>query len=188
MATIPDQEPAAIRAGDTIKWNKDLSSDYPANDGWSLVYTLTLQSDASKRLQLTATANGAAFLATITAAQTAALVAGTHNLFGHVSKSGDRYQVYQGTVTVTPDLAVVLTGDYRSSIKKTLDAIDAVILGRASIDQQAMTINGRTLARTPIPELLTLRDRYKSDYAAELQAERIAAGLQSGSKILTRFV
>lgn len=186
--TVPDNEPSFIRAGDTTSWNKDVAPDYPATDGWSLLYTLTLQSDFTKRLQITATANGAAFLATLTAAQTAALTPGIYNLFGHVSKASDRYQIYHGTIEVKPNLAALTSGDYRSTVKKTLDAIEAVLLGRAALDQQSMEINGRRLDRTSIPDLITLRDRFKAEYVSERNAERIANGLGSRSKVLTRFV
>ena len=183
----PSIEPSSIRSGDTVSWSKDLSADYPANGGWSLVYTLTLQSDFSKRLQVTATTVGATFLATITKAQTAALTAGTYNLFGHVSSVTERHQVFQGTLEVLPDLAAVLTGDGRSIVKRTLDAIQAVIENRASVDQESVSINGRSLNRTPIADLLVLYDRYKTEYKKELNAEQMARTGMNPRKIGVRF-
>ena len=171
---IPDQEPTSIRSGDLISWRKDLSADYPADAGWALLYTLTLQSNAATRLQVTAAATGKTFLATLTAAQTAALPAGTYHLFGHVSKAIERYQVHASTIELTPNLAAVLTGDLRSEIKKKLDAVEAVILGKATLDQQAIQINGRSLTRYSMAEMLQLRDRLKADYQKELQAEQLA--------------
>ena len=169
---VQDQEPTTIRSGDLISWNKDLSSDYAANNGWSLLYTLTLQSDFSKRLQITAAANGAAFLATLTKAQTAVLTPGTYNLFGHVEKASERYQVYQGTTQVLPDLAVLNIGDHRSPAKRALD--NARAIWQAISIGQEMTINGRTFTSRDITEIILLIDRAELDYQKELQANDLA--------------
>lgn len=185
---IPTIEPTSIRSGDTTSWSKSLLDSYPPNSGWSLVYTLVLQSDASKRLQVTSTDSNNIFLATITAAQSAALTAGTYTLFGHVLKGSERYQVFAGTIEVLPNIAAVLTGDVRSPVKQTLDAIEAVILRRATSDQQSMTINGRSLSRIPITELLVLRDRYRADYNAELAKEQAAHTGLDPKNIGVRFV
>ena len=48
-------------------------------------------------------------------------------------------------------------------VQRTLEAIEAVIEKRASIDQERYKINNRELWRTPIPELLVMRDRYRSE-------------------------
>jgi len=171
---LPTIEPNVIQSGDTTSWSKLLASSYPASGGWSLTYTLTLQSDASKRLQIAATSSNDVYTATITAAQSAALTSGTYFLFGHAAKGSERYQVYSGTLEVRPNLAAVTSGDLRSTVKQTLDAIEAVILRRATSDQQQMTINGKTLVRIPMAELLVLRDKYKAEYKNELAAEQLA--------------
>jgi hypothetical protein len=185
---IPTIEPTSIRSGDTTSWSKSFADTYPPSSGWALVYTLVLQSDASKRLQVTSTDSNNIFLATISAAQSAALTPGTYSLFGHVSKASERYQVFVGTVEVLPNIAAVLTGDIRSSVKRTLDAIEAVIERRATSDQQSMTINGRSLSRIPVTELIVLRDRYRTDYNAELAKEQLGRTGLDTKNIGVRFV
>lgn len=184
---IPSNEPLSIRSGNTVKWRKSLT-DYPANDGWALTYTLTLQSDFSKRLQVSAVADSADFVTTLSAAQTAALTVGTYNLFGSVLKSGERYDIFTGTIEVKPDLAALTTGDYRSDIKKKLDAVEAAILGKATNDQQSMQINGRAVTRYSLAEMLVLRDRLKADYEKELQAEKFATTGINPRRVGVRFV
>lgn len=181
-------EPTSIRAGDSPSWSKSLADTYPPSGGWALTYTLVLQSDASKRLQVTASDSNNIFLTQITAVQSAALTPGTYSLFGHVSKGVERYQIFAGTVEVLPNLAAVLTGDLRSNVKRTLDAIEAVIERRATSDQQAVTINGRSLTRIPLAELILLRDKYKTDYKNELIAEQIARTGVDPRNIGVRFV
>lgn len=183
---ISSTEPTSIRSGDTTSWNKYLA-DYPASSGWSLTYTLILQSDASKRLAVTAATSGDEFAVTFSAAQTAGLTPGTSHLFGHVTKAAERYQVHLSTVDVLPNLAAVVVGDSRSHVKHTLDAIRAVIENRASADQLSVSINGRSLSRTPIPDLLALYDRYKAEYQGELDAEQIARTGINPRRIGVRF-
>ena len=183
---IPVNEPLSIRSGNTVKWRKSLS-DYPANDGWALTYTLTLQSDFSKRLQVAAVVDGADFVTTLTAVQTAAMPAGTYNLFGSVSKSGERYDVFAGTIEIKPDLASLLTGDHRSDIKRKLDAIEAAIEGKATVDQLSLSINGRSITRYSLAEMLTLRDRLKADYQKELQAEQFGRTGINPRRVGVRF-
>ena len=185
---IPTIEPTAIRAGDSVSWSKSLASSYPPSGGWTLVYTLALQSDASKRLQVSATSSGDVFLVSLTKEQTDSLPPGTYSLFGHVLKGAERYQIFVGTVQLLPNLAVLLTGDLRSGVKRTLDAIEAVIERRATSDQQSMTINGRSLTRIPLPELIVLRDKYKAEYQQELMAEQLARTGIDSRNIGVRFV
>lgn len=183
---IPSSEPQVIRSGNTVKWRKTLS-DFPANDGWALTYILTLQSDYSKRLSKAAVQDGADFVTTLSAAETAALSAGTYNLFGAVSKSGERYDVFAGTLELKLDPAALLTGDHRSDTKRKLDAIEAAIEGKATVDQLSLSINGRSITRYSLAEMLTLRDRLKADYQKELQAEQFGRTGINPRRVGVRF-
>lgn len=53
----------------------------------------------------------------------------------------------------------------------------AILKGQATKDQMAYTIAGRRLDKTPIPDLWIMHDRFKSEYQAELKAEKINNGL-----------
>ncbi len=98
------------------------------------------------------------------------------------TRGDDVVQIDEGQLTVELDLAVAAAGfDGRSHAERVLRAIEAVIEGRASLDQQSYQINNRSLARTPIPDLLLLRDRYR----AELRREKMAA---QGKGLLGRQV
>ena len=73
-------------------------------------------------------------------------------------------EVEAGQITIKPDLAAA-AGDYdgRDHVRRVLESIEAVIEKRATLDQERFTINNRELWRTPIPQLLELRDRYRSE-------------------------
>ena len=63
-----------------------------------------------------------------------------------------------------PDIAQLAAGhDARSHVQRVLDAIEAVLEKRATLDQEQYRINNRELRRTPIADLLKLRDRYRME-------------------------
>ena len=95
----------------------------------------------------------------------------------------ERHLAEQGTITVYPDITTVSAADIRSHPKKVLDAIEAILENRATIDQQMYMIGGRQLVRTPISDLLKLRSLYKQEYEAEL----IGITGKNSRKIRTRF-
>lgn len=170
-------------AGDTVKWTKSLP-DYPASQGWALSYTFI---NSTGKFTATGSANGTAFDVTISATTTAAVSAGDYYFEGYASKAGERFRVDCGTVTVAPNITSAATFDGRSHARKVLDAIEAVIEGRASTDQQEYTIGNRSLKRTPIADLIVLADKYRAMVNAEDNAAALAAGRGAKNRILVRL-
>jgi hypothetical protein len=177
MSTIPSTEPARIIAGDTAKWLKSLP-DYLASDGWALSYELV---SPANRYTFNATPDGDQFLVTVAATTTATWVAGSYAWRARVTRSGEVFTVGSGHINVDPSFAAV--GDARGHARRTLDAIEAVLENRASSATAEYQIAGRSLKYIPIPELLTLRDKYRQEVARE-----DAAGRLGGSgRIYVRF-
>jgi len=82
------------------------------------------------------------------------------------SNSTDTVLVEAGDTIVHPDLSTVPSGyDGRGHAERVLEAIEAVIEGRATIDQQSYQINNRSLSRTPIADLMRLRSHYRNEVA-----------------------
>lgn len=183
-AEIPTNEPQEIIAGDTLKWNRDDISDYLASDGWALSYVLI---NATNKITINASANGAGYSVNVAAGTTAAYTVGTYQWKAFVTKASERFKVDEGTIEVVPNFAVVSTYDSRSHAKKVLDAINAVIENRASVDQESYTIMGRSLKRTPMEDLLKLKDKYQALYNSEQNAENVRNGAAGKNKILVRF-
>lgn len=176
------REPTSIVSGDTVTFQKDLA-DYPAST-WTLKYTVAGASVNT----YTAAASGDSHLVTIAASATATFAAGDYLLTGYVEKDSERHTVYSGSLTVKADPTGISAGyDPRTHAKKTLDAIEAVIAGRAGSDVSAYTIGGRSLTKIPIPELVQLRQVYKGEVAREKRAARIAAGQGGGGQVRVRF-
>jgi hypothetical protein len=182
----PTSIPSEFVAGDRWAWKRtDLSADY--GSGYTLSYELTLSTGAAP-ITLTATLSGDEYLMEIAAATTAAYTAGNYQWVSLITRDSDseRIRIGYGTLEVKPDPAVS-TADNRTHAATVLDSIEAVIEGRASKDQESYSIAGRSLSRTPIPELLILRDRYKAEVKREEQAEKVRQGMNTGNQILVRM-
>lgn len=136
-------------------------------------------------IDIDATADGSSFRLNVAASVTAAWAPGRYWYVLRVSKDGTVIDVEDGELLVTPDFAAGGVGyNGNDHVRRVLDAIEAVLEKRATLDQQRYTINNRELWRTPIPELLVLRDRYR----AELSRNRAAkAGNLFGRAVRVRF-
>lgn len=152
--------PTSITAGLSLKCEV-VTDDYPAPD-WEL--TAILRGPAS--IDLTAVVSGTAHVFAETAATTGAWQPGLYAVSVRATSGDDVHEVEAGQVTIAADLVAIQEDhDPRGHAQRTLAAIEAVIEGRATRDQQSYTINGRTLVRTSIADLLMLRDRYKKEVA-----------------------
>lgn len=186
--TVPGTEPGTFIAGDFVTWQRaDLGVDYPPAS-YSLSYKARREGSGVTALTIAASADGAAYRVTLSSATTAAYSAGTYHWQAYITRNSDgaRLTVGEGVFTVEANRATATT-DPRSHVRRVLDAIEAVIENRATRDQESYSIQGRTLARTPIADLLLLRDKYKQDLRAETDAARLAAGLPSKRRIVTRL-
>jgi hypothetical protein len=95
-------------------------------------------------------------------------------------------EVSFGIMEVLPDLAAVSAPyDARSDNEKALEAIEAVLGKRATLDQDRYKINNRELWRTPISDLLKLRDVYRA--AVRRERARNAGRSQWGRLIPVTF-
>jgi hypothetical protein len=177
---VAEYLPTEIAAGVTLEIPITLTA-YPAS-GWGM--TLVLR--GPQAIDLAGTADGDTHVLAADAATTAAWNAGAYWFSLRVTDGTDVVEVDAGELRITPDLASEAAGyDGRSHAQRVLTAIEAVIEGRATRDQERYRINNRELQRTPISDLIRLRDRYRE----EARRERAAAKGQSllGRRVLTRF-
>lgn len=180
---IQTTEPQSFTAGDTVKWRKSLP-DYPASQGWTLTYYAIQQ---NHKFSAVATPDGDDFLITIPTTTSDDFVTGQYFWEAQVTKAGERFTILRGTFDVLVNIAVQNNYDGRSHARKTLDAIEAVIEGRASVDQEEYTIGNRSLKRTPIADLIVLKEKYEAAVRKEEAAEQLAQGMRVKNKILVRF-
>jgi hypothetical protein len=174
--------PKKIRAGDTVEWQLYVP-EYPYEAGWSLSYALR----GPAQINLAADPD---FTVHIAARSSASYAPGIYSYVARVSNAaGDVHTVDVGSLTIEPDIASTDTFyDTRSIVKKTLDAVEAVLLKRATDDQLKYTIQGRSLERTPLADLMRLRDIYKAEFDREQAAAGITIGVfNTGNKLRVRF-
>ena len=161
-----ESTPKSITAGDSAEWVITLS-DYPAPT-WDLTYALVSSTSQIliTSLQYEATTS---HIIRLTTSTTSAYQAGDYSYQLYASDGTDRYIVESGQITVRPNYADASSGyDARSFAKRALDAIEAVIESRASQSQLEYSIAGRQLKYIPPADLLLLRDRFRTEYNAEL--------------------
>jgi hypothetical protein len=172
MAFVPNQISAGLTASFTVEHR-----DYPAAD-WDVI--LILRGPSS--IDLTATAQGDAHLIEATAADTSGWEPGRYWYSLRASKGSDVQAIEHGQLVITQDLAAVSAGyDGRHHVEKVLEAIEAVIEGRAGKDQDSYRINNRELRRTPVGDLMKLRSQYRNELVQIKQA-------RSGRRKLGRTV
>lgn len=186
MAETPTTEPAAVVAGDTITWQKSIS-DYPAGT-WTLKYRLI---NSAGKIDITATADGTTHLVSVSASASASWTAGDYTWQAWVENGGatERHTVGSGTIEVKPNIAVATTLDARTDAAKIVDQLMAAYQSYTASNGHLseFSIAGRTVKYRSAAEILEQLNFWEARVAAEKRAERIAAGIGAGNKILVRF-
>lgn len=162
----------SIYAGATLDLTVTLTA-YPAPD-WSL----RLHLRGPHQIDLISTADGPGHRLAASAAVTSGWDAGAYWYSLRAQNGADVQIVEEGQIAIRPDIAsIVGQHDGRSHAERVLAAIEAVIENRATVDQQAYEINGRSLTRTPIADLLKLRATYRDEVRRERSSKRSGQSL-----------
>ena len=184
MATTPTTEPTSITAGDTLTWQKSLA-DYPAPT-WVLKYRLI---NAAGKIDITAAASGTDHLVSVLAATTAGYAAGSYTWTAWVETATARTTVGSGTIEVKPNIAALTTLDARTDAAIIVDQLTAAYKTYTASQGNVAEyeIAGRRVKYRNAAEILDQINHWQAVLAAEKRAERVAAGLGAGGKLLVRF-
>jgi hypothetical protein len=159
--------PAKFTAGLTFKISTEVAC-YPASDGWGLSAALR----GPGVINIVATVDLGKHRFAVGADATVLWAPGRYDYTIRAAKAAEVFEVESGTIEILPDLSAAVIGhDGRTHAEKVLESIEAVIQQRATLDQERYRINNRELYRTPIADLLKLRDVYR----AEVQREKTLA-------------
>tara|TARA_B100001939_G_scaffold123265_1_gene106877 strand:- start:132 stop:707 length:576 start_codon:yes stop_codon:yes gene_type:complete len=187
--------PSEIRAGDTVKWRDDSSTDVFGNeiksDEWTLKYYLR----SNVRPGLAHTTTGSVYSTgwefTISATDSAAFDSGDWYWQAIASKGSEKITLGYGKLTVEVNLeysGIPGAFDGRTQAKKDLDAVQAAIRTLISGGAvQEYKIGNRNLKRYDLPDLIQLEGRLKAEVKREEQAEMIANGLGNPRNMFVRF-
>ena len=189
-ANYPSQEPETLVVGDRWVWQRpDLVTDYPT-DQYALTYEFHIDSGGGGNHQftITATETTTAYIVEVASTVTDNYTADQYKWYAFITRTSDsqRVAVDNGMTTLVANFADT-NADLRTHAKKVLDAVQAVIENRATIDQSSFSIAGRSLSRMSIDELFTVRDRYRAEYNEEVKKARIRNKKPSGNLIGVRF-
>lgn len=171
MTSVPN----TITVGESFSFTKTFD-DYPP-DSFTLTYYFRGQSGSG--FDKIAVADGTSFVVNVLPIDTAKISSGNYTFQAFISSAEVNVLVDQGELAVKPNLAklpATSTHDNRSTVKITLDNIDAVIQKKATSDQLKYQIGTRSLERYSFTELLAVRKEYARLYAAEERAKAVANG------------
>ena len=185
-----NNEPFELVVGDYWAWKReDLTNDYPTGL-YSLSYEFHCDSGGGGSHKFTINAVEADGIYYIEVPSTTTDDYNPHDYIwgAYITRTADsnRVQIDEGKTTILPNLADT-NADLRSYAKKVLDSVEAVIEGRATIDQSSFSVGNRSLSRMSIDELLELRRVHKVEYLKEVKQARVKNGAGSGNKIGVQF-
>lgn len=176
MAILPRRIPAGITFDETA-----ILTAYPT-EAWSLSVVLR----GAGSITIAGSSGGSVtHNLKVPANLTAEWAPGRYWYSARVTDGENIVEIESGEVEITPNLAAETEGySGLTHAQRVLTAIEAVLEKRATQDQERYTINNRELWRTPIADLLNLRDRYRAQVRMEQKAKR---GNLFGSAVRVRF-
>ena len=186
--------PSEIRAGDTVKWRDDPTTDVFGNDinsaSWTLKYYLRTNTASEGHIS-TGSVYQQGWEFTISATDSAGFDAGTWYFQAIAEKGSEKITLGSGRLTV--EAALEYSGipgafDGRSQAKKDLEAVQTAIrtlLAGGAV--QEYKIGNRNLKRYDLADLIQLEGRLKAEVKREEQAELMANGLGNPRNMFVRF-
>lgn len=168
--------PALLTAGDAVELELGLSSAFPA-DVYEMVLNARLNGGSGAGadiLSVTFAASGTLQTGTL---DTTDKTAGAWSWSLRATNGGVTQTVARGTLNILADPA---SADARSHAERMLDAIEALLEGRATKDVNSYAIAGRSLQHMTAEELMN----WRSHYRAEVKKER-GRGIPNGGRKIT---
>ena len=165
---IPEKEPITIYKGETVVWNRKDLTDYPVGS-YAMSWVARLESNGGTSFSATVTEVDDYYKFTLDNSATGGYTTGDYFWVLKVTQSSDSEELILETGKITvKDNYFGSTGDTRSHAKIMLDKIESILEGRADADVSSYSIQGRSLSKIGIAELLQWRDYYKAEYQKEI--------------------
>lgn len=188
-ANAPEGEPLKIVVGDFIQWKKtSLAESYPPATH-SAEYVARVTAGGASEIKLAAIERSSYYLFQVSSATSAAFEVGFYHWQLEITEtaSGNRIVVERGEFEAIPDLDNN-GADPRTHAEIMLDKIEALLQGRADKDVSSYSINGRSIAKMSVTDLLTWRDYYRKEVVKERRDNAIAIGRPTKTTVKVRFL
>jgi hypothetical protein len=184
---IPEKEPITIYKGETVVWNRKDLTDYPVGS-YAMSWVARLESNGGTSFTATVTEVDDYYKFTLDNSATGGYTTGDYFWVLKVTQSSDSEELILETGKITvKDNYFGSTGDTRSHAKIMLDKIESILEGRADADVSSYSIQGRSLSKIGIAELLQWRDYYKAEYQKEVAEFRTGNKEGSGRVVKVQF-
>lgn len=187
--SAPEGEPSEIVVGDFIQWKRsDLVAHYPT-DSYTATYIARITGGGNTEIQLTGTAYNGSYLFTADSVTSSDFVPGYYHWQLEILRNSDnnRIVIDRGAFTAIVDLDQG-GADPRSHAEIMLTKIESLLEGKADSDVSNYSIQGRSLTKFGLDELLQWRDYYKSEVARQKRLEEIKLGRKTASTVKVRFL
>lgn len=188
-AQAPEGEPSEVVVGDYIQWTRsDLNTDYP-NDEYTATYVARITGGGNTEIQLAGTAYNDKYLFTVDSDTSADFVPGYYHWQLEIVRNSDsnRIVIDRGAFTAIVDLDQG-GADPRTHAEIMLTKIESLLEGKADSDVANYSIQGRSLVKLGIEELITWRDYYRAEVEKLKRIEQIKLGRRVSSTIKVRFI
>lgn len=185
----PEGEPTRVVVGDFIQWKKtQLATDYPPATH-SAQYILRLTAGGASEITISATERTDYYLFKAETAATSSYTAGYYHWQLEIveTATSNRLVVERGDLEVVADLDNN-GADPRSHAEIMLAKIESLLEGRADKDVSSYAINGRSISKMSVTDLLQWRDYYRKEVAKERRDNAIANGKPSKTTVKVRFL
>lgn len=185
----PEGEPLKIVAGDFIQWKKtSLAESYPPATH-SAEYVARITAGGASEITIPATERTSYYLFQVSSATSAAFTAGYYHWQLEVveTASGNRIVIERGDFEIIADLDNI-GADPRSHAEIMLAKIESLLEGRADKDVSSYSIQGRSISKMSISDLIQWRDYYRKEVLKERRDNAIALGKQTKTTMKVRFL
>lgn len=179
----PDVEPEELVSGERWAWKRSEITDAYPTASYTLKYRFSLQKSPFTTFTITASKTNSEHVIEVAQADTVQKTPGEHLWQAVVVRDSDSEEVTvgQGFITLVPEYTG--TDDTRSWTYRVLIAIRATIEGTASSDQESYSINGRSLSRRSLEELMAL----ESEFSRKWEAEKAKKNPNVNTRVLVKM-
>jgi hypothetical protein len=188
-SNAPEGEPIKIVVGDFIQWKKtDLASSYPPATH-TAEYVARVASGQSSEIKLPAIERTSYYLFQASSITTSAFETGYYHWQLEITEtaSGNRIVVERGEFQAIADLDNN-GADPRTHAEIMLDKIEGLLIGRSDKDVSSYSIQGRSISKMTISDLLQWRDYYRKEVNRERRESDIALGKTTKTTMKVRFL
>ncbi len=186
-ANAPVGVPSEVFIGDFIQFKiTEFSDDYP-NSTHQMKLIARISTGANTEITITASALNDDYLFSVASSSSASFTAGSYHYQLEIRQDSDgsRIIVDRGHIKVSTDYDNNV--DPRAHAEIMLSKIESILEGKADSDVSSYSIQGRSLTKLGIEELLEWRNYYRAEVNEIKRKEQIKHGRKTKSTVLGRF-